>query len=81
MSLKTKLLDYLVSNKRLYRKDLTELVKKWHYEKSNAERRMRELCEQFPVKRFDQDGKEVIQSKWICYWELKGKIPKSVIFN
>lgn len=80
MSLKELLLEYLILNKKLYRQELSKLVKKWQYEKSNAERRLRELCEEYPIKRYDIDNKEVLGSSWICYWQI-GKIKKSLILK
>lgn len=79
-SLKDKLIEYLISNKTLYRKELTDLVKKLGYEKSNAERRLRELCDNHDLKKFNSDNKEAKHSEWICYWKL-GKIKPKTIFR
>lgn len=81
MGLKEKLLDYIAVEKTLSRTELTNLVRKWGYEKSNAERRMRDLCEEQPIRRYDANGKEVMFSRWICYWKLTGKIKKSTVLK
>lgn len=80
-SLRAKLLDYIIAYQRLARTELTKLAREWGYEKSNCERRMRELCEDYPIKRYDAEGKEVKHSHWICYWKLTGKIKPKTIFK
>lgn len=80
-SLSGLLLHYLIVQKKLFRNKLGELVQEWGYEKSNAERRMRELCESYPVKPYDNFGNVVEDSSWISYWKLTDKIKPSTIFN
>ena len=80
-SLASRLLQYLLAHKKITRTEVRQLAKKWDYMESNAERRMRELCEDYPIRPFDVDGKPIKDSSWIACWKLVGKVRGSVVFN
>lgn len=72
---------YLIRYKKLTRFKLKELAREWRVEPDTLTRRARELCNEFPIKRYDQDDNEVVQSEHICYWKLVKEIKRNEVWK
>lgn len=74
-SLKNILLNYLILHKEMNIDKLNEICSDMGYKVSNGERRMREICRDFPVCAYDKYGKRIVNSSsTIAKWRV---IPKN----
>jgi hypothetical protein len=80
-SLKGKLLNYLITHPILYRREMKELSREWEVEPDTATRRLREICEDFPVVQLNDEMKPYDGEEHIVAWKLKGKIKPTTVFN
>jgi len=72
---KSKLIDYLITHKKITRRQIKEFARKWRVEPDTLTRRMRELCNDYKIVRYDDNDTPVSQSRHIAYWVLV-KAPK-----
>lgn len=80
-SLKGLLLSELIANKKITRTMVRSIAQAEHKMESNAERRMREICEEYPVYPYNIENKLCDNSAFIAYWRLVGKIKPTTVFK